>query len=207
MNAYTHGGSSRLLGLATWSIRQFRFSSVDMLNDLSTPFLSLCYLFASLVCLGLAQPLMALYFFFLWTLTSPKPLLLRSFCQGVLGGRSSRIQLCSKIAGLATLFVLASASFSPAQAQFLQSAEQAATDLTTGLGGATDISPVITFIFGALRLLLIVYMAVALIQIVNSARQGEEWKDLVRTPLLIILVVIIGDFIAAIVVGGGGAAV
>ena len=60
---------------------------------------------------------------------------------------------------------------------------------------------IIEFIFGALRLLLVIYMAIALIQIVNAARQGEEWKDLMRTPLLVILVVVIGDFIAGVIFG------
>lgn len=178
-------------------------------DPLSSPFLSGTYLFAALVCLGFAQPFLAIYFLTAWAMTRPHL---------ILGGLARLKALLRRhhlnpavtfglSVGLVTGMVLSSALFSPAHAQFLQSAEQAATDLTAGLGGGTaDISPVIAFIFGALRLLLIVYMAVALIQIVNAARQGEEWKDLVRTPLLVILVVIIGDFIANIIVGGGGGA-
>lgn len=181
-----------------------RFDSL-LLN----PVFSGVWLFAALVSIGLLQPLWGLYCFAFWAVVSPRALWSDSLQLRLLWRRSRWATLCSSsaVAGLTAALVLLSGSFSPAQAQFLQSAEQAATDLTTGLGGSTDISPVITFIFGALRLLLIVYMAVALIQIVNAARQGEEWKDLVRTPLLIILVVIIGDFIAAIIVGGGGTAV
>jgi len=175
----------------------------------STTALSACFLFAALVMLGLAQPLLSLYCAALWGMTCPAALRgqVMSYFNRQRRYQFSPVVSLSLTAGLTTGLVLLSGSFSPAQAQFLQSAEQAATELTSGLGGGTDISPVITFIFGALRLLLIVYMAVALIQIVNSARQGEEWKDLARTPLLIVLVVIIGDFIANIVVGGGGAAV
>lgn len=180
------------------------------------------WLFAGLASLGSCHPRLALYCLALWAMASP-PQLWNAFPIQLLQRRlfktlkpllkslgqrycSSPFLALAAVAGLAMVLVLSSAGLSPAQAQFLQAAEQAATELTTGLGGSTNISPVIKFIFGALRLLLIVYMAVALIQIVNAARQGEEWKDLVRTPLLIILVVIIGDFIAAIVVGGGTAA-
>ena len=184
-------------------------SSGHWLDSLSTPLLSGLYLFASLVCLGWAQPFLSFYFLMAWAMTRPLCILAGLIRLRTLLHRHQLHPLITFgfVVGLATGGVLFSALFSPAHAQFLQAAEEAATNLTAGLGGGTaDITPVITFIFGALRLLLIVYMAVALIQIVNAARQGEEWKDLVRTPLLVILVVIIGDFIAALIVGGGGAA-
>ena len=213
MNTHVRRDNSSRLGWTTRFAYLFRLHScpfriVERWSKDVQPTFSACCLFAALVCLGYAQLLWALYFFALWALSCPHQLWFRSTGQRAKSKHRRPLQLSlAGVAGLTSALFLSSAWFVPAHAQFLQSAEQAATQLTSGLGGGTDISPVITFIFGALRLLLIVYMAVALIQIVNSARQGEEWKDLARTPLLIILVVIIGDFIATIVVGGGGAAV
>ena len=109
------------------------------------------------------------------------------------------------VVGLAGGMLLGAGLFTPAQAQFLEAAETGALEVVTSLGGGGEnLDGIIGFIFGALRLLLVIYMAIALIQIVNAARQGEEWKDLMRTPLMVILVVVIGDFIAGVIFGGGG---
>jgi hypothetical protein len=172
-------------------------------DHLVTPLLSGSYLFASLALFGLGQFFLAICFFFMWGITSPQVL-------ATLLDRLPRIKAIhlnpflsfTLAVGLAGGFLLGAGFFTPAHAQFLEAAEAGAVEIVTGLGGGGEnLQGIVEFIFGALRLLLVIYMAIALIQIVNAARQGEEWKDLMRTPLMVILVVVVGDFIAGVIFG------
>ena len=169
-----------------------------------TPVLSGAYLFASLALAGLSQPFLAICFFCLWGITSPHILAkLINQLPRIKGLNLPPFLGFTLVIGLAGGLLLGAGLFTPAHAQFLEAAETGALEIVTGLGdGGENLTGIIEFIFGALRLLLVIYMAIALIQIVNAARQGEEWKDLMRTPLLVILVVVIGDFIAGVIFGG-----
>lgn len=176
-------------------------------DSLVTPVLSGSYLFASLALVGLGRYFLAVCFFSLWGMTSPhllaKGLAHMPRIKGINLHPFLTFTLC---VGLTGGFLIGADLFTPAQAQFLEAAETGALQIVTGLGGGggENLTGIIEFIFGALRLLLVIYMAIALIQIVNAARQGEEWKDLMRTPLMVILVVVVGDFIAGVIFGGAG---
>lgn len=139
----------------------------------------------------------------MWGITSPHILaVMVSKLPRIKGFNVPPFASFALMVGLAGGLLLGAGFFTPAHAQFLEAAETGALEIVTGLGdGGENLTGIIEFIFGALRLLLVIYMAIALIQIVNAARQGEEWKDLMRTPLLVILVVVIGDFIAGVIFG------
>ena len=173
-------------------------------DALVTPVLSGSYLFASLALLGLNQYFLAACFFSLWGITSPHILAkLIDQLPRIKGINLHPFLSFTLVVGLTGGFLLGAGLFTPAHAQFLEAAETGALEIITGLGdGGANLEGIVEFIFGALRLLLVIYMAIALIQIVNAARQGEEWRDLMRTPLLVILVVVIGDFIAGVIFGG-----
>ena len=178
-------------------------------DALITPVLSGTYLFSSLALFGLGQYFLSVSFFCMWGITSPHILAQVVDQMPRIRGihRLPSFASFALIVGLAGGLLLGAGLFTPAHAQFLEAAETGAAEIVGGLGGdAANLEGIIAFIFGALRLLLVIYMAIALIQIVNAARQGEEWKDLMRTPLMVILVVVVGDFIAGVIFGGGGAA-
>lgn len=195
--AYEPKGSSRFV------LERNNQSKKSWIDSISTPVFSGSYLFASLASLGLGQFFLAICFFSMWGLTSPQILAQAvSAMPRIKGVKVPPFASFALIVGLAGGMMLGAGFFAPAHAQFLDAAEQGAATLVTGLGGdAANLTGMLAFVFGALRLLLVVYMAVALIQVVNAARQGEEWKDLVRTPLLVILVVFVGDFIAGVIFG------
>lgn len=201
-NVYARQGKASATALSRQSNRYFQ--SKHWTDSLVTPLLSGTYLFAALALLGLSQYFLSFCFFSMWGMTSPH--ILANAVRKLPRLKGTNIPPFASFAlvvGLAGGLLLGAGFFAPAHAQFLEAAETGALEIVTGLGdGGENLQGIIEFIFGALRLLLVIYMAIALIQIVNAARQGEEWKDLMRTPLMVILVVVIGDFIAGVIFGG-----
>ncbi|MGB7443439.1 MAG: hypothetical protein WA919_20430, partial [Coleofasciculaceae cyanobacterium] len=85
----------------------------------------------------------------------------------------------------------------PAHAQFFQGAESWMT------GVFPDASTVIPLIFNVLRGLFLLYLGIALVKVINAAREDEDWKQLARTPLIILIAVTMGDVLAGLIIGNG----
>jgi hypothetical protein len=100
---------------------------------------------------------------------------------------------------LTVVFVLDFAS-APANAQFFQNAQ---VWMQTAFGGANNAQTqqVIDLFFNVLRGLFLLYVGVALVQIIQAARNDEDWKNLARTPLIIVLAVFVGDLVTGLLVG------
>jgi hypothetical protein len=84
----------------------------------------------------------------------------------------------------------------PAHAQFLYQAEQFfLTKILPGVSGTGQAggTSVISIIFNVMRALYILYLAVALIGVVNAVRQDEDWQTAARTPLLIFVCITAAD--------------
>jgi hypothetical protein len=94
-----------------------------------------------------------------------------------------------------TIFLLDMAT-APANAQFMKNAE---TFFTTYFVGVEP--TIITFVFAILRGLFIIYLGISLIQVVQKARNDEDWQTLARTPIIVALTVVIGDTLAGLIVG------
>jgi hypothetical protein len=101
---------------------------------------------------------------------------------------------------LTVVFVLDFAS-APANAQFFQNA-QAWMQVAFGGANNAQTQTVIDLFFNVLRGLFLLYVGVALVQIIQAARNDEDWKNLARTPLIIVLAVFVGDLITGLLVGG-----
>ncbi len=56
--------------------------------------------------------------------------------------------------------------------------------------------------FGVIRALFLVYIAVSLVRVVQSARNDDDWQQLARAPMIIVMAVVIGDVLASLVIGG-----
>lgn len=92
----------------------------------------------------------------------------------------------------------------PANAQFFQGAEdwvqnEFFKDSSTA-GGAASVG----LVFGAMRAALIVYVGVAIIQIIQKMRQDEEWLAAAKIPLVVVVSVVLGDTLVGMIVGDGG---
>lgn len=66
-----------------------------------------------------------------------------------------------------------------------------------------DASTVIPLIFNVLRGLFLLYLGIALVKVINAAREDEDWKQLARTPLIILIAVTMGDVLAGLIIGNG----
>ena len=55
--------------------------------------------------------------------------------------------------------------------------------------------------FNVLRALYLLYIAVALIGVVNAVRKDEDWQTVARTPLLVVVAVTIADVLTGFIIG------
>lgn len=85
---------------------------------------------------------------------------------------------------------------SPMYAQFFQVAEDF---FTTTFPDAGDVVPLV---FGVIRALFLLYIAVSLVRVIQSARNDDDWQQLARAPMIIVMAVVIGDVLATLVIGG-----
>ncbi|WP_229550058.1 hypothetical protein [Nostoc sp. CHAB 5836] len=95
---------------------------------------------------------------------------------------------------------------SPADAQFFNNAQTWMNNAFGNAAGNGQTTAVITLFFNVLRGLFLLYIGISLVQIVQSARNDEDWQTLARTPLIIVLSVFVGDLVTGLIIGGGGAA-
>ena len=62
----------------------------------------------------------------------------------------------------------------------------------------------VPLIFGVLRAIFVIYIAIAVIRVLVAARNDDDWSTLARTPLIIVMAIVIGDLMANLVIGGAG---
>ena len=61
----------------------------------------------------------------------------------------------------------------------------------------------IALIFNIFRALVILYLAVALIGVVDKMRRDEDWQTAARAPLIILVVLTLGDTLSGMIIGPG----
>ena len=88
----------------------------------------------------------------------------------------------------------------PADAQFFVKTQQW-METSSGLSLDKTISGLI---FNTLRLVFVIYLGIALVKVVNSAREGDDWQTLARTPAIILLAVSLGDALGTYITSGSG---
>lgn len=101
---------------------------------------------------------------------------------------------------LTVSFLLSNVTIRPAHAQFLQGAETFFNTLIAGAGVPTN---VVSLVFGVLRAIFVIYIAIAVIRVIVAARNDDDWTTLARTPLIVIMAIVIGDLTAGLVIGTG----
>jgi UDP-N-acetylmuramyl pentapeptide phosphotransferase/UDP-N-acetylglucosamine-1-phosphate transferase len=89
----------------------------------------------------------------------------------------------------------------PAAAQFFGKAENFFKNtLTQGVQGEGSAAAV-SLVFNVLRALYLLYIAVALIGVINAVRKDEDWQVVARTPLLVVIAVTIADVLTSFIIG------
>jgi uncharacterized membrane protein required for colicin V production len=90
----------------------------------------------------------------------------------------------------------------PAQAAFFTAAQNWMVTALAGATGSSNTAQVLGIIFNVLRGLFLLYVAYALVQVIKSARDGEDWQATARTPLIVIMSMAVGDLITATLTNG-----
>lgn len=83
----------------------------------------------------------------------------------------------------------------PASAQFLLGAQSFFEESFPQAGEAIPLT------FNVIRGIYLIYLAVALVGVINQVRQEDDWKTAARTPALIVFVVTVADVLAALITG------
>jgi hypothetical protein len=86
----------------------------------------------------------------------------------------------------------------PAQAQFFQGVQ---TWMATAIPGIS--APMLALVFNVLRGVFVLYLGIGIVKVIQSAREGEDWQTLARTPLIIVVAVTMGDSLAGMIIGTG----
>ena len=89
----------------------------------------------------------------------------------------------------------------PAQAQFFGRAENFFKDTLTQGSSDSGTQAAVSLVFNVLRALYLLYIAVALIGVVNAVRKDEDWQNVARTPLLVVVAVTIADVLTGFIIG------
>jgi hypothetical protein len=91
----------------------------------------------------------------------------------------------------------------PAEAQFFKKAEDFFQNtLTQGASNESNNTQLaVGLVFNVLRALYLLYIAVALIGVMNAVRKDEDWQSIARTPLLVVVAVTIADVLTGFIIG------
>jgi hypothetical protein len=86
---------------------------------------------------------------------------------------------------------------SPSNALFFQAAE---TYFQSTFGGSPAATTALPLVFGALRVIFVLYLAIALVRVINAFRQDEDWVTAARIPMMVVLCVVLGDVLSTLIV-------
>ena len=108
--------------------------------------------------------------------------------------RGARLLLVSTVSCLSSIWWIT--SIKPSYAQFFGDAEDFFENTFTSSADGVAI------VFGALRALYILYIAVSFVGVINAVRQDEDWQTVARTPVLVVVVVTLADILTGMIIGG-----
>jgi fumarate reductase subunit C len=203
--------SSNLTNMLKNPLRPVHHGFVDKLQDLlQNPITSLLYMISAIVCLFSGYGFLAMTFLaaciysnpvLIWKVQYQYRDVLRKY-------KLNGVMLSGVILGLLAGSVLGLALAEPSHAQFFNNAENfiktnfaSGSGLGGGAGGNNAAGGVISLVMNTLRLLFVMYMLFGIVQVFQAVRQGEEWKDLARTPFFVVLAGTVGDVLVGAITG------
>jgi fumarate reductase subunit C len=191
-------------------LKPVHYNFVGKLQDwLQNPVTSLIYMISAIVCLFSGYSFLAMTFLaaciysnpiLIWKIQYQYRDVLKKY-------QLNGVMLSGIILGLLAGSVLGLALAEPSHAQFFNNAETfirnnfASGSGLGGGGGANTAGGVIALVMNTLRLLFVMYMLFGIVQVFQAVRQGEEWKDLARTPFFVVLAGTVGDVLVGAITG------
>ncbi len=182
---------------------------------LQNPTMSVVYAISAIVCLFGSHFYFSLCCAALCVLANPVMVwkALNQYHAGLHRYNLNPLLLAGIALGLLAGFVLALAWVEPAHAQFFGNAEKFVNKVVSGnaavgagavggaVGGGGLNAGVVGLVMNTLRLLFVMYMLFGIVQVFQAVRQGEEWKDLARTPFFVVLAGTLGDVLVGAITG------
>jgi hypothetical protein len=190
------------------SMQSFRFWFNVLLDKLQALLqnrvMSVLYMTSAIVCLFAGRSFLALVFMAMVIYSNPLLIWqLQARYRKVLGRfRLNAVMLTGIIFGLLAGITLCLAFVEPSHAQFFNNAQTFMTRAFQGTNGNTSqAAAVIPLVMNTLRMLFVMYMLFGIVQVFQAVRQGEEWKDLARTPFFVMLAGTMGDVLVGAIAG------
>jgi hypothetical protein len=180
---------------------------------LQNPTMSVVYAISAIVCLFGGHFYLALCCTALCLLANPVMVwkALNQYHAGLSRYNLNPLLVAGIALGLLAGFVLALAWVEPAHAQFFNNAETFINKVISGNGAVGGVAGgaagnginagVVKLVMNTLRLLFVMYMLFGIVQVFQAVRQGEEWKDLARTPFFVVLAGTLGDVLVGAITG------
>jgi hypothetical protein len=194
------------------SVRRAPSKFVDQLQAvLQSPMVSVGYFISAILSLLSGHGFWALMFLVSCVYSNPALIwqVLHQYRDWLKQHQLNPVMLTGVLFGLLAGFVLGLAMVEPSHGQFFGNAQRFIEgNFNQGLGtsspaGGTTASGIIALVMNTLRLLFVMYVLFGIIQVFNAVRQGEEWKDLARTPFFVVLAGTLGDVLVGAIVGSG----
>jgi fumarate reductase subunit C len=192
-------------------LRPVHRNLANKLQDwLQNPVTSMLYMISAIVCLFSGYSFLAMTFLAACIYSNPTLIwkIQYQYRDVLQKYKLNGVMLSGIILGLLAGSVLGLALAEPSHAQFFNNAETfirnnfaGGSGLGGGAGGANAAGGVIALVMNTLRLLFVMYMLFGIVQVFQAVRQGEEWKDLARTPFFVVLAGTVGDVLVGAITG------
>ncbi len=197
------------MSMQSLSMKSFRFGFnflLDKLQDvLQHKMMSAIYIASAVICLFAGRSFLALVFMAMVIYSNPLLIWqLQGRYRRVLSRyRLNAVMLTGIIFGLLAGVTLCLSFVQPSHAQFFNSAQNFMNRAFAGTGAGAGTAPngVIALVMNTLRMLFVMYMLFGIVQVFQAVRQGEEWKDLARTPFFVMLAGTMGDILVGAIAG------
>lgn len=198
------------MSMQSLSMQSFRFWFNVLLDRLQALLqnrvMSVLYMTSAIVCLFAGRSFLALVFMAMVIYSNPLLIWqLQGRYRKVLGRfRLNAVMLTGIVVGLLAGITLCLAFVEPSHAQFFNNAQTFMTrafQSTTPNANNAQAAAVIPLVMNTLRMLFVMYMLFGIVQVFQAVRQGEEWKDLARTPFFVMLAGTMGDVLVGAIAG------
>jgi hypothetical protein len=199
------------MSMQSLSMQSFRFWFNVLLDRLQALLqnrvMSVLYMTSAIVCLFAGRSFLALVFMAMVIYSNPLLIWqLQGRYRKVLGRfRLNAVMLTGIVVGLLAGITLCLAFVEPSHAQFFNNAQtfmtRAFQSTTTPNANNAQAAAVIPLVMNTLRMLFVMYMLFGIVQVFQAVRQGEEWKDLARTPFFVMLAGTMGDVLVGAIAG------
>lgn len=179
------------------------FSSIinQLQQILQTPLMSVIYLVSAIICLFSGRGFLALMLLagcvysnpvFIWKIQHQYRDIFQRYHLNI-------VMFTGVVFGLFAGIVLGLAFVEPSHAQFFNNAQTFIQSNFKGTGDSA--TKAVGLVMNTLRMLFVMYVLFGIVQVFQAVRQGEEWKDLAKTPFFVVLAGTMGDVLVGAIVG------